>query len=85
VAEIEGYQRVINGARAVLGNYRPHLPINPDWPVVELAQISTIVRGSSPRPQGDPKLFGGPIPRLMVADITRDGMYVTPRIDVSAQ
>lgn len=33
VAEIESYQRVINGARAVLDNYRPHIPIHPDWPV----------------------------------------------------
>ena len=32
VAEIEGYQKVINGARAVLDNYRPHIPIHPDWP-----------------------------------------------------
>ncbi|MCX5852210.1 MAG: N-6 DNA methylase [Deltaproteobacteria bacterium] len=32
VAEIEGYQKVINGARAVLDHYRAHIPINPDWP-----------------------------------------------------
>jgi restriction endonuclease S subunit len=81
VAEIEGYQKVIDGARAVVENYRPHIPIDPDWPMVEIGAMSTIVRGSSPRPQGDPKLFGGPVPRLMVADITRDGMYATPRID----
>jgi restriction endonuclease S subunit len=49
--------------------------------MVGVSTISTIVRGSSPRPQGDPKFFGGPVPRLMVADITRDGMYATPRID----
>ena len=39
VAEIEGYQKVIDGARAVLDSYRPHIPIHPDWPVVELAGI----------------------------------------------
>lgn len=39
VAEIEGYQKVINGARAVLDNYRPHIPIHPDWPMVELAEV----------------------------------------------
>jgi type I restriction enzyme S subunit len=43
--------------------------------------LCTLVRGSSPRPQGDPQYFGGPVPRLMIADITRDGVYVTPRID----
>ena len=33
VAEIEGYQKVINGARAVLDHYRPHIHIHPDWPI----------------------------------------------------
>ena len=33
VAEIEGYQKVINGARAVLDHYRPHISIHPDWPI----------------------------------------------------
>lgn len=81
VAEIEGYQKVIDGARQVVESYKPVIIVDPDWPMVDLDEICTIVRGSSPRPQGDPKYFGGPIPRLMVADITRDGMYSTPRID----
>ncbi len=40
VAEIEGYQKIIDGARAVLDHYRPHIPINPDWPMVELGEVS---------------------------------------------
>ena len=39
VAEIEGYQKVINGARAVLDHYRPHIPIHPDWPMVKLGDV----------------------------------------------
>ena len=39
VAEIECYQKVINGARAVIDNYRPHIPIHPGWPTVELGDI----------------------------------------------
>ena len=34
VAEIEDYQKVINGARAVLDYYRPHIPIHPDWSIL---------------------------------------------------
>lgn len=46
VAEIEGYQKVIDGARIVLDNYRPHIPIHPDWPVVELGEVcQAIVTG----------------------------------------
>jgi len=40
VAEIEGYQKVIDGARAVVDNYRPHIPIHPDWPMVELGELT---------------------------------------------
>lgn len=39
VAEIDGYQKVIDGARAVVDNYRPHIPIHPDWPMVELGEL----------------------------------------------
>lgn len=49
--------------------------------MVKLGEISDVVRGSSPRPQGDPKYYGGDVPRLMVSDLTRDGMYVIPQID----
>ncbi|TVQ95434.1 MAG: restriction endonuclease subunit M/S [Desulfovibrionales bacterium] len=42
VAEIEGYQHVIDGARAVIDNYRPHIPIDPEWPMVELGEVVAI-------------------------------------------
>ena len=48
---------------------------------IELESLVKIVRGSSPRPKGDPRYYGGPVPRLLIADITRDGKYVTPQID----
>ncbi len=41
-AEIEGYQRVIDGARAVIDNYRPHIPIDPNWPLVSLGEACEI-------------------------------------------
>ncbi|MHB9100611.1 MAG: N-6 DNA methylase [Sulfuricella sp.] len=81
VTEIEGYQKIIDGARQVVENYRPHIAVQPDWPIVRFESLCEIVRGSSPRPQGDPRYFQGPVPRLMVADLTRDGMRVTPQID----
>lgn len=39
VAEIEGYQKVIDGARAVLDNYRPRIPIHLDWPMVGIGEV----------------------------------------------
>ncbi|MES2678539.1 MAG: restriction endonuclease subunit S [Bacteroidota bacterium] len=51
------------------------------WKKHQLQEITTVIRGSSPRPKGDPKYYGGRIPRLMVEDVTRDGKYVTPNVD----
>ena len=65
VAEIEGYQKVIDGARAVVENYRPHIHIDPDWPMVGLGGSAPLKR-ESPRPKRDSRYYGGPIPRLMV-------------------
>ncbi len=39
VGEIEGYQKIIDGARQVVENYMPRIQIDPDWPVVELGTI----------------------------------------------
>jgi type I restriction enzyme M protein len=40
VAEIEAFQKVIDGARAVLDHYRPHIPINLEWPMVTIGDVS---------------------------------------------
>jgi type I restriction enzyme M protein len=35
VAEIEGYQKIIDGAKAVVTNYKPKIDIEPEWELVE--------------------------------------------------
>jgi type I restriction enzyme S subunit len=72
VAEIEGYQRVINGARAVLARYRPHIPIHPDWPMVPLEDTCEIQRGKfSHRPRNAPRFYGGKYPFIQTGDVVR--------------
>ena len=39
VAEIEGYQRVIDGARAVVDNWRPRIAVDPEWPLVGIPDL----------------------------------------------
>jgi type I restriction enzyme M protein len=41
VAEIDGYQKVIDGASAVINNYRPQINIQPEWPIVNLGELAT--------------------------------------------
>lgn len=42
VAEIRGYQKVIDGAHAVVNNYRPYIPIDPEWPIVKMDEVCEI-------------------------------------------
>ena len=42
VAEIESYQRVMDGARAVVDNWRPRIVIDPEWPKAELGTVCVV-------------------------------------------
>jgi len=45
VAEVEGYQRVIDGARQVVESWQPRIAVDPAWPVVKLGDYSELIRG----------------------------------------
>ena len=68
VAEIEGYQKVIDGARAVIDNYRPHIRIDPEWPVVPLGSVTKPEYGftAAANEHGDTRF-------IRITDITADG------------
>ncbi len=72
VTEIEGYQKVINGARAVIDNYRPHIPINPDWAIVEFGEICKPEYGFTEKAmeQGDVRF-------IRITDISESGFLKT--------
>ena len=72
VAEIEGYQKVINGARAVLDNYRPHIPIHPEWPVEPLSALFATKSGTTPSRSRTDYFKNGTIPWVKTLDL-RDG------------
>lgn len=79
VAEVEGYQRVIDGARAVVENWRPNVEMELEearraagvaaWEVVKLETIATLEYGftASAEESGDARL-------IRITDITEDGM-----------
>lgn len=47
VAEIEGYQKIIDGARMVVENYRPQIKIDPEWEMVELGEVCKLKGGNA--------------------------------------
>nr|MBA3352131.1 N-6 DNA methylase [Blastocatellia bacterium] len=72
VAEIEGYQKVLDGARQILAGYQPRLEMNPEWETVTLDEVCEIKRGRfSHRPRNAPQFYGGEYPFLQTGDVVR--------------
>ena len=42
VDELEGYQKIIDGCRQVVDNYKPTIDIDPSWKMVELGEVVSI-------------------------------------------
>ncbi len=47
VDELEGYQKIIDGFRQVVENYKPTIDIDPSWEMVELGEICEVISGYS--------------------------------------
>ena len=68
VAEIEGYQKMIDGARVVVDNYRPHIAVDPDWPIKELSEVAVKITDGT---HTTPNYTDSGVPFLRVTDITQ--------------
>lgn len=51
VAEIEGYQKIIGGARQVVENYKPTIKIDPKWERKQLSAVCDVRDGTHDSPQ----------------------------------
>lgn len=71
VAEIEGYQKIIDGARQVVKNYQPRIPIDPDWPIGELGEHFSTSGGGTPS-KSEPDYWAGDIPWVSPKDMKAD-------------
>ena len=76
VAEIEGYQKVIDGAQDVIDNYRPHIPIDPTWPTVNVKDACTINPRRSELADIDKETVVSFVP---MADMTEHQMNFKPK------
>ncbi|MEI6697243.1 MAG: N-6 DNA methylase [Bacteroidota bacterium] len=45
VAEIEGYQKIIEGAKAIVVNYKPKINLDPEWAISDLGTTAEIKTG----------------------------------------
>jgi type I restriction enzyme M protein len=53
VDELEGYQKIIDGCRQVVENYKPTIDIDPSWEMIELGEMATTEYGTSEKSLSD--------------------------------
>ncbi len=63
VAELEGYRKVIEGARQILASYKPTIRIDPEWQMVKLGEVCELyqpktITGADIKESGPFKVFG---------------------------
>lgn len=68
VAEIEGYQQVIDGARKILSAYRPRFDVDPEWPMIALSDAVTFTSGGTPA-KTNAEYWAGSIPWVSAKDM----------------
>ena len=68
VNEIEGYQKIIDGAKQVVNNYKPTIAIKPEWGMVELGEVCKPEYGftETAKEKGDARF-------IRITDIGPDG------------
>ena len=47
VAELDGYQRIIDAAQTIIKSYKPTMDIKPEWEVVKLGDVAKIDNGNA--------------------------------------
>ncbi len=75
VAEIEGYQKVIDGARAVVDNYRPRIDVQADWPMVALGEVCSTSSGGTPLRGQAAYYENGKIPWLRSGEVAQGEVF----------
>uniref|UniRef100_UPI0040486400 restriction endonuclease subunit S n=1 Tax=Flavobacterium sp. TaxID=239 RepID=UPI0040486400 len=80
VTEIESYQKIIDGAKMVVDNYKPRIEIDSDWEVVELGDIAKLIGGGTPSKQINEYWENGDIDWVSCSDFTSNSVYLPDSI-----
>ncbi|MCU6692047.1 Probable type I restriction enzyme BthVORF4518P M protein [uncultured Blautia sp.] len=85
VAELDSYQKIIDGARQIVENYKPSIPISSSWEVIPLLNLcenldsKRIPITSSDRETGDVPYYGA----SGIVDYVKDYIFDEPLLLIS--
>jgi len=74
IEELESYQKIIDGARQVVENYKPRIDIDPTWEMVELGELCELIGGGTPSKQNDGYWKDGNIKWISSKYINNEGV-----------
>lgn len=77
VAEIESYQKIIDGARQVVENYKPTIMIDPAWETVPLGEVCVTSSGGTPKSSNREYYENGTINWLKSGEVANGYIYAT--------
>ena len=80
VAEIERYQKIIDGARQVVDNYKPTIRIDPAWEMVRLGNVCITSSGGTPRSTVREYYEDGTINWLKSGEVANGFIYSTEQM-----
>lgn len=75
VAEIEGYQKIIGGARQIVENYKPRIKVDESWEMMELGDVCNFMTGGTPTSTVKEYYENGTIPWLVSGDIHKGEIF----------
>ena len=77
VAEIESYQRIIDGARQVVENYKPRIKIDPTWEKKAIGEVCKTASGGTPTSTNRAYYENGTINWLKSGEVSKGFIYST--------
>ncbi|MBE3128653.1 MAG: restriction endonuclease subunit S, partial [Actinobacteria bacterium] len=77
VAEIDSYQKIIDGAKQVVENYKPTFKIDPEWEMVEIGEMCNLMTGGTPKSIVK-EYYGGDIKWIVSGDIHLGEIFDCP-------
>lgn len=82
VAELDGYQKIIDAAQTIVQTYKPTVKINPEWEIVKLDDITTkLTDGSHSSP---PSTESG-MPYVTVRDVRGGNIDLEDSLKISSE
>ncbi len=91
VVELESYQKIIEGAKQIVENYKPTIKIDPDWESVELGRATTFISSGSTPLGGKENYLDNGILFIRSQNILKgrcdfsDAVYISPETHASMQ